>query len=571
MNTEEAKRYLDPETINAYSLLALGGALQRAALDGSPKRVLNLTRSAYTGQQRYGTVTWSGDVSATWETLRRQIADGLNFCATGLPYWTTDVGGFFVAQRPDAWFWAGDFDAGVEDLGYRELFVRWFQYAAWLPMLRAHGTDTPRELWRFGEPGEPAFEALVGGTPPALPTAALHLLARRLDHPRRLHHVALAPVRLPARPRGPRRRQTSSCSGRPSWCVRSTGPCGTGLVRHHSPMRRRRGACICRPGATGSTSGRTDASRVANRWKPTHPWPISPCSYEPAPSCPWAPSASTSETCRTRHSSFTYTLAVTSRSVSTRTRVTAMATRPARTPRSRSAGMTLSAGCGSRPGRATFQGCSSERDLVLTLHARPASAGAAGDSSSWSTRGVCTTRATRSRCSGEATVPRHVSPRGGRRLLQGWGAPLVATRRDVRKPTIVDIATASGVSVATVSRILNDKPDVAEQTRERVLRVMDEIGFAPQNAWRQIRSGRTGLIAMHVPEEFNPPAHQLIMAAALGVEDAGLLHQHHDQDPDRCGAVGHLPESPGGRDDPARDPDGRSQGRTCCATTATRS
>lgn len=97
----------------------------------------------------------------------------------------------------------------------------------------------------------------------------------------------------------------------------------------------------------------------------------------------------------------------------------------------------------------------------------------------------------------------------------------MATRLDVRKPTIVDIAAASGVSVATVSRILNNKPDVAEQTRERVLRVMDEIGFAPQNAWRQIRSGRTGLIAMHVPQEFNPPAHRLIMAAALGVEDAG--------------------------------------------------
>lgn len=97
----------------------------------------------------------------------------------------------------------------------------------------------------------------------------------------------------------------------------------------------------------------------------------------------------------------------------------------------------------------------------------------------------------------------------------------MTTRRDVRKPTIVDIAAVSGVSVATVSRILNDKPDVAEQTRERVLRVMDDLGFAPQHAWRQIRSGRTGLIAMHVPQEFNPPAHQLIMAAALGVEDAG--------------------------------------------------
>jgi len=97
----------------------------------------------------------------------------------------------------------------------------------------------------------------------------------------------------------------------------------------------------------------------------------------------------------------------------------------------------------------------------------------------------------------------------------------VTSRSKVPKTTIVDIAAASGVSVATVSRILNSKPDVAEETRERVLRVMDEIGFAPQSAWRQIRSGRTRLIAVHRPEEFNPPASRLVMAAALGVEDAG--------------------------------------------------
>lgn len=97
----------------------------------------------------------------------------------------------------------------------------------------------------------------------------------------------------------------------------------------------------------------------------------------------------------------------------------------------------------------------------------------------------------------------------------------MTTRSKAPKTTIIDIAAASGVSVATVSRILNDKPDVAEATRERVLRVMDEIGFAPQSAWRQIRSGRTGLIALHRPEVFNPPAHRLVLAAALGVEDAG--------------------------------------------------
>jgi alpha-D-xyloside xylohydrolase len=161
INGEEASRYLDPEVTNAYSLLHSEGMYTGQRATRSDKRVLNLTRSAFTGQQRYGTVTWSGDVSATWDTLRRQIAEGLNFCATGLPYWTTDAGGFFVARRPELWFWAGDYDDGVQDLGYHELYVRWFQYAAWLPMLRSHGTDTPREIWRFGEPGEPAYEAIA--------------------------------------------------------------------------------------------------------------------------------------------------------------------------------------------------------------------------------------------------------------------------------------------------------------------------------------------------------------------------------------------------------------------------
>ncbi len=160
INTEEAKRYLDPELINAYSLLHSEGIYRGQRETTAEKRVLNLTRSAMLGQQRYGTVTWSGDVSADWETLRRQIADGLNFCASGLPYWTTDIGGFFVRHKPELWFWHGDFDDGVADLGYRELYVRWFQFGAFLPMFRSHGTDTPRELWRFGEAGELSYESL---------------------------------------------------------------------------------------------------------------------------------------------------------------------------------------------------------------------------------------------------------------------------------------------------------------------------------------------------------------------------------------------------------------------------
>lgn len=161
INVDEAKRYLDPEYINAYSLLHCEGIYRGQRQVTSRKRVVNLTRSAYLGQQRYGAITWSGDVAATWATLRKQIAEGLNFCVTGSPYWTVDVGAFFVQRKPEFWFWNGDYDQGVEDLGYRELFVRWFQYGTFLPMLRAHGTDTPREIWRFGAPGEAMYDALV--------------------------------------------------------------------------------------------------------------------------------------------------------------------------------------------------------------------------------------------------------------------------------------------------------------------------------------------------------------------------------------------------------------------------
>ena len=173
INTGEAKRYLDPEFINAYSLLHSQGIYEGQRRTTGTKRVVNLTRSAYLGQQRYATVTWSGDITARWETFRRQIADGLNFCATGMPYWTLDIGGFFVKRKPEMWFWSGDYDEGVDDLGYRELFVRWFQYGAFLPMFRAHGTDTPREIWQFGEPGEPFYDALVD---------ALHLRYRLLPY-----------------------------------------------------------------------------------------------------------------------------------------------------------------------------------------------------------------------------------------------------------------------------------------------------------------------------------------------------------------------------------------------------
>lgn len=153
VNTEQSKKYLDPQFINAYSLQHSKGIYEGQRKTTSEKRVVNLTRSAYAGQQRYGTITWSGDIAAKWETLRKQIPAGLNFCASGLPYWTLDIGAFFV-KKGEQWFWDGDYDNGCDDLGYRELYVRWFQYGAFLPMFRSHGTDTPRRYGDLANPGQ---------------------------------------------------------------------------------------------------------------------------------------------------------------------------------------------------------------------------------------------------------------------------------------------------------------------------------------------------------------------------------------------------------------------------------
>jgi DNA-binding LacI/PurR family transcriptional regulator len=97
----------------------------------------------------------------------------------------------------------------------------------------------------------------------------------------------------------------------------------------------------------------------------------------------------------------------------------------------------------------------------------------------------------------------------------------VEKRSKLKKMTIVDIAKASGVSTATVSRILNNKPDVADETRQRVLQLMDEQRFTPQLAWQQLRSGKSHFIALHYPQDFNPPEQNIITSAAMSCEDAG--------------------------------------------------
>ena len=124
--------------VNIYPLMTTGAVYdgQRSASD--KKRVFILSRSAFAGDQRYGVTAWSGDINSDFFSFRRQIPAGLNFALSGIPYWTTDIGGF-VSGDPD-------------DPAYRELFIRWFQYGTFNPILRVHGTrkTDQNELWSYG-------------------------------------------------------------------------------------------------------------------------------------------------------------------------------------------------------------------------------------------------------------------------------------------------------------------------------------------------------------------------------------------------------------------------------------
>ena len=116
----------------------------------SDKRVCVLTRSAFLGQHRYGTINWSGDIGGTWDGYRRQIVAGLNYTITGMPYWTTDIGGFFRPGRSQ-----------YGDEKYHELLIRWFQWGVFNPIFRIHGFQSETEPWKFGPVVENNMRAML--------------------------------------------------------------------------------------------------------------------------------------------------------------------------------------------------------------------------------------------------------------------------------------------------------------------------------------------------------------------------------------------------------------------------
>jgi len=113
------------------------------------KRVLILTRSAFAGQQSTGNVLWSGDITASWDVLKAQIPAALNLSLSGMPYWNSDIGGFFSARK---------YPEGIHDIRYKELYLRWLQFSVFTAMMRSHGTNTAREIYQLGDRGTPAFD-----------------------------------------------------------------------------------------------------------------------------------------------------------------------------------------------------------------------------------------------------------------------------------------------------------------------------------------------------------------------------------------------------------------------------
>jgi alpha-D-xyloside xylohydrolase len=142
-----------------YAQAFFEGQLAAGQELGGQEGILNLIRCAWAGSQRYATLVWSGDIASSWSSFRNQLAAGLNMGMAGIPWWTTDIGGFHGGVTADA--------------AFRELLVRWFQWGTFCPVMRLHGFREPvqpkvghgggsdcrsgadNEVWSFGEDNYP--------------------------------------------------------------------------------------------------------------------------------------------------------------------------------------------------------------------------------------------------------------------------------------------------------------------------------------------------------------------------------------------------------------------------------
>jgi alpha-D-xyloside xylohydrolase len=161
LSIEERKLNMSPtgmgpgaKYFNAYSLLNSKNVYEGQRESSPEKRVFILTRSAIAGQQRYGSATWSGDIVSRWSDFKDQIATGINFSLSGIPYWTMDIGGFAVEQKYE--------HATGETLNeWRELNNRWFQFGTFCPLFRSHGQYPFREIFNISPKGHEVYNNMV--------------------------------------------------------------------------------------------------------------------------------------------------------------------------------------------------------------------------------------------------------------------------------------------------------------------------------------------------------------------------------------------------------------------------
>ncbi len=140
------------EYLNAYSLVNADAIYNGQRGVDPDKRVFLLTRSGFPGLQRYSTATWSGDIGTSWTDMRTQMAAGLNFCMSGIPFWGMDIGGFSVMSK---------FYDAANAPEWQELQTRWHQFGAFVPLFRTHGQWPQRELWNIAPAGSPAYESIL--------------------------------------------------------------------------------------------------------------------------------------------------------------------------------------------------------------------------------------------------------------------------------------------------------------------------------------------------------------------------------------------------------------------------
>ena len=155
-----AEDVMPVEKSNAYGYYHALGMYEGQKKDYPERRMLILTRNGYVGSQKLGVTLWSGDTDASWSTLKKQLVAAVQFSLSGIPYWTFDIGAFFVRNGIN-WYWDGDYPEANENAGYRELYTRWLQLGAFLPMFRAHGTDCRREPWAFMDEDNIFYNTIV--------------------------------------------------------------------------------------------------------------------------------------------------------------------------------------------------------------------------------------------------------------------------------------------------------------------------------------------------------------------------------------------------------------------------